>query len=531
MKEQKKDSFSQDQGVSAEVIGQFSDAQKQELQIIAFQIIKSKGLDPKKREDWEDGLTLVGDCLKRGLKQESRIWFTPTEKVSSVFTRGLNYRKDTIDRLKKYQANANLLHYVTTEEINQIQNLSSLTTDFSQAETLLSTFRKKDGDITKFHTYLFDESPLASQARTLKGEMLNTRQRQAEDPAWRDNSRLYSNFLVHLALYRRPGLTIELEDIAALNDLWRDSSVKDRAINDLIEALRGQAKNLNLSEEAVADYTQGVLNLITSEFGQVVTLEAIANSPHFIFPVKDLDKAQLDIQRETKKIIEHTVIVPRSKIKMAEKKLRALDFLFSALDSGKENASKKLSKFLDKIDGTELLYLLRFGGNPIMDNELIESASFDTFIEALNLAYAEVVKFEDGQPVKELSMPGIELTKRKISGTVIFKLMDDQFDQEGVEFATAIGKLPIGCLGDFLVTFDHGILTSDQVEAILKLDEEKWLQICLEREIYIPINLNQLMVAEFAFSPGSENLEYYLTKLPENMRQVLADKLRRTITF
>lgn len=508
----------------------FSDGQKNELRQILGQIIESSGLKISE-ESIVECLPIVEDCIYKGLEQDHKEWFSTADSIAPTFTKGLNRRKEVLDRLNKYADNAPILHFISGEEVNTSRAFSALSTNFSDAEDLLSVFEEKHTEVAKFHTLLFEKSHLTPQAQSLRTEMSN--QRFTPPNSFDDDNKLYQNLLVHTALYQEVGLNIELEDMAALNELWTDTNVRERTQDRLIDTFKKLAKSNNLSEEVIVDYTKGILDTIGLSLGKALTLDALINSGNFVFSRKNIEQVGSQIQQEAEGNTNQIVTITKKDLDKVKRKLTAFQSLYKGISENEGSnlgMNKRLTQLLNTINGLDLIYFLGSDIDVNMERELMEVISLETLTQGLETTYAQSIQIQDNtEAVEQLSAYRLEETGQKIKQKLLNVLMDEESSE--LDQYSLLNSLPAIFLGEFLTSINPQSLKEDQINSVLEMDGQKWLQICLDRNVSIPVDPNNEALADFEFPPGSSQLEFYIYKMPMQKRQELADRLRRTVTF
>ena len=82
-------SSEKEQAVSM-AIGQLSDNQKRELNVLGGVIFTELHLDKENPQDLEDLRSVLLNCIARGLKLTGKIWFSEKESIVNAYTAGLS---------------------------------------------------------------------------------------------------------------------------------------------------------------------------------------------------------------------------------------------------------------------------------------------------------------------------------------------------------------------------------------------------------------------------------------------------------
>jgi len=511
---------------SIEVVGKLSPNQQEELNFIAGQIVSSESLNTSETQDLDHLREVIRDCIERGLALRSKVWVTPVENLFPIFQDGLSQRESLVDRLKKYSGNLhtyNLLNSKETALLTTADQLNPLSQDLTEVEILLQTIKEREDAVSAFLKTIFDQESLQDNIKVLKKE--------AGPISIIDlNDKLFANFLVHLALYRRPGVKIDPKDVAALEDLWKNPTVRAESQKKLVDALPNEASKV---------YTQAILNSINFTLEGLTDLDSLKDSHNFIFETEAMLEEAKDFEEEIS-----TVYVSNEELDLASKKyteLLELNSAFESLATDSDEQSEeqmgagKYFEVLQNLSPLELLMAVKLClGDPKVNSivfldDLKELTAFKTVLGALNLVFARL----------QLSSPELNIfeeEQQQKTANILREWVLTALLQNREPLEEALDKLPSVVLLEILTKIKLESLNKDQKQAILNLDQEILIKLVSEADLSLEANLNYSLdklptLDNILFPPGSENLLIILKALSKDKQERIIQSLWKIIRF
>lgn len=526
-----------DQRLGTEVIGKFSPGQERELAIVALTVAQQLRLNPRDSQHKQQIFHIVMDCFTRGLGAAQRTWPSPQEQVSPFISMGLQLREHLVNQLTAARE-GQLSWFIPGGQQAQISLLTPLSANLPGLEPILAEVRGKKKNIEQFHHELFEKSQLMPQAEILKKEA-QTKEPQLSD--WEVHNRLYANLLLGFALYKRPSLMIEPEDVAAVADMWQDPIDKAKAQEALVDQMTSLAKRLKISLAAVAEYTRGILTeLIEYHIHYGITAETALLGKAFLFPSSTLKTL---VQESSAHSIQPQPTVSEVELQKAGDKLAEYLTLYQAfqdslsLDNDEIESSPEAGRsieFLCQVTPLELVFLMRDyltnqqqvrtseTGQSIL-GDITEFVPISTYLEALPLVYSKTVRVaETGAEVTLFpDKKSHQETQTYIKDMVLSALVKDNLALEKV-----VEKLPLPVLDQLTDLINPAELSDSQRQAFVLLDNQTWTELCLIRGLeYDP------ETKSFNIPPDQESIIPYLALLPADRRDEIGQIVLHQITF
>lgn len=473
------------QRIGLEVIGQYTEFQKQEITFLGLHVMQARKLDTNKPEDVEEATFIIEDCLRRGLEAKNRVWFTPQESVAPFFDEGITQRERIItDLTQEVQVSEESHSYTTDDERHQAEQLikaGAFTTEIEEAERLLQTIKSRKESVKNFQNLLFDTPKLKQEAREL-----NRIARMQENPVPQTldtiNNRLFNNLLLNIAISNTLNINADPRDLAALSEIWEDEDTLKSAQNRILTVIRNAAKQVGIDEVGVDLYTSNQLSTLSNYATGKLSLTNLieAASTDFVFKTEDLDEIELELRTNTS---EHTPIeVSQEEVKVAREKISHIysmnEEFFETDDEDLSNEKyEEIRSQFQTLTPLELLILIddfKNGRNKDLNEEIISMPSFETYIEAFKLTFApKIIVRETGETINNFEKNSLELVLRQFIKT---KILED-LDKENISISEYGSKIPAGLLLDFI---QKGTVSPRQKAELLDLGDEVWAAICRE---------------------------------------------------
>ena len=522
--------------LSAEVVGNFSQAQKEEFAFLSGQILEAQGGDLQKREDIEKAAFVAGDCVKRGLRVLGKVWFqNPDESIARAFDTGLSERERVVNTLSELARSERSHRFLSSEEdlkiIDFVNTNNPLSLDLESGEDLLNQVSERSRNITRFHRFLFTDSSLAPQANLLKKAAFQREVASVERITGEDViDGIYRNLLVHLILYpgsSQPDLLIEPQDIAAVVDLWKVPAVRQAGNDRLIEGMKALAKRFGVSEEAVAIYTDRMLDDFTLVM-QGVDADTLKSLTTFI--ITDESLAKEGVQPE----VAENIIIPQQQTQQAEEKINQ----FIALEKRIEEALDKSDKYDDhdelmdqlgkeqievirSLSTYELLHILRLviaednRINVILKRDILEEVPSGTYIGVLPLVYQKVTGINDQM---------MEKLRKVVEDRVLNDINNNKVDD--------LDKKLLSLPAQFLIlTLERGFLNQDQQQNLSNQDAPFWIILCLTAGVSFQSTGEDLTFGNLRFPSSTNALERYIEQMSKDKQTEIIKGIRQEITF
>ena len=532
-------SSEKEQAVSM-AIGQLSDSQKRELNVLGGVIFTELHLDKENPQDLVDLRSVLLDCIARGLKLTGKIWFSESESIVSAYTAGLSERQKIANQLQELVGGVDLSNFATQEDVYRVRTLLTgrplaLSPSITEAEEILEIIHKRQAAINKLHSELFSHSNLAMEATVLKQEVGDAKGLDTKD-------RLFINFLAFLALYKKPGLDIEPKDLVALSELWQNTTARNTNQLALVTAVREIAANLNIVEEPVELYTWRMLDVVSNELQTVSDIEMLPSSLFIISgSLITSEQAEFETQTPIEVIDLPLTEVESARVKYLEYKEKLIEYLgpiFRQEDIADEYGDSFV-EYLESISVLDFVFILKdifqedgfmFEGFRVKPETEFDSISILTYINALNLLNSNLRITETGEAINDLQNSGVI---RQVTN-FLQKFINDHIFKPATNWAEVLPKMPVGNINTILSAVLPTALTKEQLDTVLNLDLSLWHQICLQAGVeYNPSKANaeddSKVYQIFSFSPDSAGLVPYMEMLPEKKLTELAAKLRREI--
>jgi len=532
-------SSEKEQAVSV-AVGQFSDNQKRELNILGGVIFTELNLNKENPQDLVDLRTVLLDCIARGLKLTGKIWFSEKESIVNAYTAGLSERQRIANQLQELEGGIDLANFATQEEIDRVRTLLAgralaLSPNITAAEEVLEIIFKRRAAVNKLHSELFSHSNLAMEATVLKQEVGDAKGLDTKD-------RLFINFLAFLALYKKPGLDIEPKDLVALSELWQNTTARNTNQLALVTAVREIASNLGIAEEPIELYTWRMLDVVSNELQTVSDIEMLPSS---LFIISDSlitsEQAEFETQTQVGIVDLPLTEVESARNKYLEYKNKLTEYLgpiFRQEDIADEYGDSFV-EYLESINALDFVFILKdifreggfmFEGFRVKPETEFDSISILTYINALNLLNSNLRITETGKAINDLQNSGVILQITNF----LQRFINEHIFKPATEWEEVLPKIPVSNINTILSAVLPTALTKEQLDTVLNLDLNLWHQICLQAGVeYNPSKTNaedgSKVYQTFSFSPDSVGLVPYIALLPEEKMGQLASKLRREI--
>ena len=540
--------------LTTEVIGQLTPSQIQELNFLGNTILQAQNPKIRSQEQADEVKAnvkaVLEDCIFRGLEDRGRIWVTPDEDISPFFQTGLGIRRETANRIKSTRQEI-LEYFVTKGEESEIRALadtvSAFSPDLEPAEQWLKELATKRKAIDDLHRTLFEGgSQLAPEAAKLKQAAYQVnRSRGINTKPFDLDRRLFANFLINFALYRRPGVYIEAKDLVALGEVWSDPETRTESQAKLVEAVKKLAERLGLDSDLIEHYTKTILSMhINRYLDGKIDFEAIRDLEDVMISGTNI----IEEENELRKDVDNSpVIVTKDQIGAAKTALPKFislyeDFIRQAESSNstqeaQDKASSQLIEFLKGLTPFELVYMLEnaqalksFDVN--QKEDIINFVPAKTFIEALPIIYAPTIYEQETKDAITFGEQSKEATAAFIKQRALEGILSEDILDEMV-----LNKLPTPFLLELLNSVEPKMLKGEQRESILNLDPNTWVKICVQAGIEIE-NIIQFYdnpeesTTEFLIeSPDFLGLKDYLRLLPVENQKKVTQGLRRIIAL
>lgn len=513
---------------SVEVVGNFSQDQKEEFAFLAGQILEAQGGDLQKKGEVEKAAYVAGDCIKRGLRVLGKVWFTnPDESIADAFNAGLSEREKVANNIIELNSSTKSLRLLSVEEGNELVEIANTTNplslDLETAEDFLDRVSERSRQISKFHRALFTDSSLSPQVELLKktaSEREDTLVAKTTPEEVMDA--IYRNLLIYLTLYpgsKQLDLLIEPQDIAVVVDLWKTSPVRKTGSERLIEGMKVLAKRFGVSEEAVAVYTErmlGGVNLLVEQGG--VDADSLKNSSTFIVTDESLSR-QLE---------STNIVIPEQE---AETKLAQIINLNERIEAesaivGEENeqlTNELGGQYLEAIRSIsphELLYFLKqiaAGDSRIdytLERDIAEEITPETYLNSLPLVYQGIAGI-DNQIMEKIR----KTVEKRVLGDINAKKID--LDDQLLD-------LP----APFLVRLIEEVtLNENQQQSLSNQGAAFWAKLCFEAGVSFHSVSDELSFHDLEFPPSTAALEHYIGQMPKDKQVEIVKGVRQEITF
>lgn len=536
--------------ISSEVVGRLTDSQKQQLSGLALQIIAGLGLEAGNRDHQLTATTVVSDLFNEGLRASGRVWIREEESVAQVFGAGRENRQSLIKSTTVLVSSPIYRPFFSDNDIAFLNKVKTFSPDFAHLAEIRDHVLAQWGIITKFQTELFEKSSLAEDAAQLRSQIGQEEPGKVESMTIEE--RLFSNLLVHAALYHRPGILIEPEDLASMSALLSDESVADRVRDDIAKQMVQIASLLNLSGDprlvasAVRRYTDSVFKYIDQLLAGGVTLETLTTSTQFAIPKEVLASRSEEFATET------ATDIYLSRLEVAQARLKALKLKEdlanwekliqkTAESEGDELSDSKefeqLSSKAAECSALELLILKMAlekadhsfdpkaspgSIRPPRAFEELEMTPATTYLQAIKLVCAPAIKYQpDGEKVPDFEpFEDFAVVKEEIIQRVLSEVSKDN-----LSLSEVAPEIPAPILLKVLDILRADILSEKDQKLLSNLDDATWYQMCVLEKVEYSLFED----SGFRFSGGSKTLEPFLALLPEEKQNNILSKLRQEI--
>ncbi len=521
---------------SPEVVGVFSELQKQEFSFLGGQIMQAEGLDLGNREEVEKSAKVVADCMQRGLQASGRTWFRPDESILTAFDLGLTEREAVVRKIKALEEVAHSDRLFTRGEEEQLTHYANITGvfsgDLSTQEDLLTLHNERQRAVRKFQQVLFNESSLAPEAEKMRKQAREQSALDGRATPVEIEDRLFRNLLLNLALYpgSKASISVEVEDVATLASAWTEENALRGGKQRILEGMGNLAQRIGVDLKAIQVYTER--NLDDFDFvGKEVDLGTVQASGKFILTTESA--------REKKQ----TFLVSRQDEELARRKFTQSLNLYQALEAEAskddqdfdEEASSRLAgeqyiPIFKSLSPFELAYFLKEIQSQdgrvqyeYMDN-LKQYIPSQTYIDALGLVYADSVEFqEDRQEVPGFSGEAISAMRPLIVGRVL-----DDIQTQRIDLTSIVSNLP----DQFLLEMMGGLrLTDQQKNVLLDLSSTQWIKLCELASISYEGYFETENKGSLVFPPENQFLEDYINAMPQDKRVIITNSIRKVISF
>lgn len=529
------------QELTTEVIGYLTEQQRAELGVYGWEILQAQNLDLKNPNHVTQVEEVLLDCLQRGLLVKGKLALSKTELVGPIFEEGLKQREKLISTLKTVAGSRDYNFFLSQDALDLIFTTSPLAANLGELEQIKAELAKKEATILKLHSQLFDQSALFRQAARLKSEIKSSR---LQDTQWQTNTRLFANFLTHLALYpyQRPSLEIEPKDLAALGEMWANGEVRLRSQDGLLQKSMMLAEKLGvandqISKDAIKEYTRDVIGRINSDiYTGTVDLNQLVGSFNFAISPEIIQSEVEEFEVDT----DETIYLSPKEVQLALDNvghyLRAHKKNFDLLNKGVsikkfKQALKELRGNLSTMSGLELILILTDSVVSEKVKTVNESRDLrDTlgayipktsYISALKFAYADNLKFQDSsETILAFQDEYVRARVKELVGNHVI----EAFKSGKVKFDALTKEPSINFLADLLNKMSLKEFSRTNRRFLKDLDEEIFLKILFMEKVNYTSGTSELV-----YPPGAEYLKVYFDILSKERQQRIKNRLMRQI--
>lgn len=535
--------------ISSEVVGRLTESQKQQLSGLASQIMAGLGLDVQQKADQQTAITVVSAIFEEGLQVSGKVWVREDESVAGVFGAGREARQAAIKNVRALVQSRTYHSFFEAADIDFLDRVKTFSPDFDHLAEIEAKVLAQRGIVDNFQIELFEKSQLAPDATALRAEV--ARDAVFFEPMVSVEERLYSNLLVHAALYRRPGVNIEPEDLASLSQICQDEETESRVVDDVtgqmvaVAAILGLSSDQQLVENAVRNYTMGVMKAVRQVIGQELTLEALTTSDQFAIPGADLSRVAEEF------VVEPEESVYLSRVEVAQARVRALQLqeIFkqfretpasdeSLAEADQTESDRQARELDDQMQNCSPLALMMlkmmlrkddagFDHQNSLDIlppgilfEELEMVPIQVYLGALDLVYAPQVRYLSGEGILDLE-PGDDLAivQKEIIARVLKNLSDGTIGRKEI-FAVAPAPFLVSALG--VLRADE--LSAEERQLLEDLDNSTWYRMCVLEEVEY-----SRFEDSFRYSGGSITLQPFLEALSQDKQEAILSQLRQVI--
>lgn len=494
-------------GLSTDVLGRFTPQQKGELTILAHRIVEAKGLKVDNPDDVGLVQAVVLDSLARGLRLSGRQALIPADSVPAFFERGLRERQGLLNQAKLQERIAQ--DYLCAPSLESLISVTdALSPDFEAAMQESAAQSGRIQTVQSLHERLFntDDAGLLAQAKQVRAQdLLPGFGSLIVDPSQPDtlvraplaaNHKLFANLLLNIANSNRLGMKLEPDEMlqASPEDIrfFIETGGPGREA-ELIAAVRPLARQLQLSEEDAAFYTQSVLNEMNLLAITQVTLDTIKAANVFLLT------SQTPSQRaEAKPTGNQVVVLDSDDLAQARAKNELLNSLAERwqelLRQEPEAASGPAQESINRT--IEEIHALMRGFRPIeivnflttypdrFDPSVDDSFSFfslENTVQALRIVQADfVIEGEsDKSSVAGFTPHERRLAQRELSEQLTEILLDQHVSLTAEQVNLITSSLPYESISRIVLGSDFKSLPIDLQQALALLPEEKIVRLLL----------------------------------------------------